>query len=76
MMNFSGQAGQVAPIKSFYLPAVLDTQGIIRLQYRVAAYIDSWAYNGDALIKICIGGEVIYFDKVIYSAAKSIGGDL
>ncbi len=60
---------QTPPIKSFSPHAMLDNQGIIHLQYRVSANTD----NEDAVIRICVDGEVIYFDKAKYSEASAIG---
>jgi GNAT superfamily N-acetyltransferase len=64
---------QTDPIKSFSPPAMLDTEGTIHLQYRVAAYVRNEQYNGDAMIKIRIDGEEVYFDKAKYSKASAIG---
>ncbi|WP_273182881.1 MULTISPECIES: GNAT family N-acetyltransferase [Methylophaga] len=64
---------ETLPIKSYSPTAVLDNQGIIHLQNRVAAYVRSDNYNGDAIIKICVDGEPVYFDKAKYSEAMAIG---
>lgn len=64
---------EASPIKSYSQTAVLDNQGTIHLQKRVAAYVVNENYNGDAMIKICVDGEPVYFDKAKYSEAKAIG---
>ncbi|MFQ2253143.1 GNAT family N-acetyltransferase [Aeromonas hydrophila] len=64
---------EISPIKSYYPTAVLDNQGTIHLQNRVAAYIDGENHNGDAMIKICVDGKPVYFNKAKYSEAKAIG---
>jgi len=66
-------APETAPIKSYFPTAVLDNRGIIHLRNRVAAYVESENYNGDAMIKICVDGEPVYFDKAKYSEARAIG---
>lgn len=64
---------QAPPIKSYSPPAVLDNQGVIHLRHRVAAYVGSAHYHGDAIIKICVDGEAVYFDKAKYAKARAIG---
>ena len=64
---------ETSPIKSFSPTAVLDNQGIIHLQNRVAAYVGGENYNGDAMIKICVNGEPVYFDKAKCPGARAIG---
>lgn len=64
---------ETPPIKSYSPIAVLDNQGTIHLRHRVAAYVGSENYNGDAMIKICVDGESVYFDKAKYPGAKAIG---
>ncbi|WP_353980477.1 GNAT family N-acetyltransferase [Salinicola endophyticus] len=64
---------ETVPIKSFSPTAVLDNQGVIHFQNRVAAYVRSENYKGDAMIKICVDGESVYFDKAKYSEASAIG---
>lgn len=64
---------ETLPIKSYSPTAVLDNHGTVHLQNRVAAYVGSENYNGDAIIKICVDGEPIYFDKAKYSEARAIG---
>lgn len=66
-------APETSPIKSFCPTAVLDNQGTIHLQNRVAAYVGSENYNGDAMIKISVDGKPVYFDKAKYSEARAIG---
>lgn len=63
-------APQTPPIKFFSPPAMLDNQGIIHLQYRVGTNIGK---GGDTMIRICIDGEDIYFDKAKYPEARAIG---
>lgn len=64
---------ETSPIKSYSPVAVLDNQGTIHLKKRVAAYVESKNYSGDAMIKICVDGEPVYFDKAKYSEARAIG---
>lgn len=64
---------QAPPVKSYSPPAVLDKQGVIHLRHRVAAYVGSAHYHGDAIIKICVDGEAVYFDKAKYAKARAIG---
>lgn len=66
-------APKISPIKSFCPTAVLDNQGTIHLQNRVAAYVGGENYNGDAMIKISVDGKPVYFDKAKYSEARAIG---
>ncbi|WP_447927784.1 GNAT family N-acetyltransferase [Vreelandella sp. EE27] len=60
---------ETLPIKSFSPPAMLDNQGIIHLQHRVGANVG----NDDAMIRICVDGENIYFDKARYPDAETVG---
>jgi GNAT superfamily N-acetyltransferase len=64
---------ETPPIKSFSPTAMLDTEGIIHLQYRVVAYVHNGQYNSDAMIKICIDNKEVYFNKAKYEKAKAIG---
>lgn len=63
-MCLSNTADQVL-FKAYYL----DNQGIIHLQHCVGANIGT----EDAMIRICVDGEVIYFDKARHSEARAIG---
>ena len=64
---------QASPIKSYSPPAVLENQSVIHLRHRVATFVDSAHYQGDAVVKICVDGEVLYFDKAKYAKASAIG---
>ncbi|ASG65862.1 hypothetical protein CEW91_10355 [Idiomarina piscisalsi] len=64
---------ETLPIKLYSRTAVLDHQGTIHLRNRVAAYVGSGNYNGDAVIKICVDSEPLYFDKAKYSEARAVG---
>lgn len=64
---------ETSSIKSYSPIAVLDNQGTIHFRNRVAAYVGSDSYNGDAMIEISVDGEPVYFDKAKYSEARAIG---
>lgn len=64
---------QISPIKSFSPRAKVDNLGIIHLQYRVAVYVDHIQYGGDAMLKIYVEGEIVYFEKAKYNEAREIG---
>lgn len=76
-INFYPEAAKwdstILPIKSFSPPALRDGDGTIHLEYRAAAFINRAQYAGDAMVKICLDGKEIYFDKAKYCAAKDLG---
>jgi len=63
----------ISPVKSFLFTALRDSGGIVHLENRATAFISREQYNGDAMVKICLDGEEIYFDKARYSGAQKLG---
>jgi GNAT superfamily N-acetyltransferase len=63
----------IAEIKYFSANAKRDGNGIIHLSERIAAYCNREQYRGDAVIKICLDDEQIYFGKAKHKKAKQLG---
>ncbi len=64
---------EILPVKSFSPSALRDSDGITHLEYRAAAFINRVQYNGEAMVKVCLDGKEIYFDKAKYPEAKALG---